>query len=233
MKYGISLAELRRANQLWSTDTIHFRKILYIPLHAADKQYAELLLEVCSFRIRPFQSLTNAQKRTSNEEGPSRSTPSHHVKRIPSSQLAFFPPGSKAPSSKSTNSLETIRATNTDNVDPSRPFFPTISSRGISAFLNSIPIPSSEGLISRLSLDSDGTRANSSRSDVSSDQEHELQPIKPKVVSPNSSPHRQRRIPSTIRDKGDALMLLPVVQTEQMKPSPRMELPKSLRRPGS
>jgi hypothetical protein len=88
--------------------------------------------------------------------------------------------------------------------------------------------------MSRLSLDS---TANSSRSETSSDQEHELFPIKSKdgtKKTPHSTlPRPKRRTPESILDKGDALIRLPVLQTEQMKPSPQMELPKPLRRVNS
>ncbi|KAI0272256.1 hypothetical protein BGY98DRAFT_159465 [Russula aff. rugulosa BPL654] len=31
LKYGISVTELRRANQLWASDSIHLRQVLYVP----------------------------------------------------------------------------------------------------------------------------------------------------------------------------------------------------------
>ncbi|KAF8915603.1 hypothetical protein CPB85DRAFT_1432904 [Mucidula mucida] len=39
LKYGISLADLRRANHLWTTDPIHLRKVLYIPLDKSSRAH--------------------------------------------------------------------------------------------------------------------------------------------------------------------------------------------------
>lgn len=33
LKYGISLADLRKANQLWASDPVQLRQVLYIPIH--------------------------------------------------------------------------------------------------------------------------------------------------------------------------------------------------------
>ena len=41
LRYGISLAELRRVNHLWASDSIHLRKVLYIPLEKADPAQVE------------------------------------------------------------------------------------------------------------------------------------------------------------------------------------------------
>ena len=38
LKYGISLADLRRANHLWASDSIHLRKVLYIPFHLSTRK---------------------------------------------------------------------------------------------------------------------------------------------------------------------------------------------------
>ena len=53
LRYGVSLADLRRANRLLASDTIHLRKELYIPLHLSEKKFMFLNLEVCL--IKPIR----------------------------------------------------------------------------------------------------------------------------------------------------------------------------------
>ncbi len=66
LRYGIPLAELRRVNQLWTSDSIHLRDVLYIPLQKAT-------------RAHPSQDAAVFSS-------------SATIQRIPMSQLSFFPP---------------------------------------------------------------------------------------------------------------------------------------------
>ena len=36
LKYGVTVAQIRKCNKMWASDSIHLRKFLYIPLYAAD-----------------------------------------------------------------------------------------------------------------------------------------------------------------------------------------------------
>ncbi|KAJ3491260.1 hypothetical protein NLI96_g837 [Meripilus lineatus] len=96
LKYGISLANLRRANQLWATDSIHFRQELYIPLEFIHKS------KQAKFSLDEF----NLNGSSSQEGSPeSQSTQIPHggmdtgvgvggnvtLRRVPASQLSFFP----------------------------------------------------------------------------------------------------------------------------------------------
>ncbi|KAL7284437.1 hypothetical protein ACG7TL_001727 [Trametes sanguinea] len=115
LKYGISLAELRRANQLWPSDPIHLRETLYIPV---DK--ARNVRHLRSIELRNTEDTANQASIHSNDVDvvvrndhvSSQSTPSHAqeqqytLRRVPASQLAFFPPPSNhsSPSRPSTPS---------------------------------------------------------------------------------------------------------------------------------
>ncbi|OSD00588.1 carbohydrate-binding module family 50 protein [Trametes coccinea BRFM310] len=107
LKYGISLAELRRANQLWPSDPIHLRETLYIPV---DK--ARNVRHLRSIELRNTEDTANQASIHSNDVDAvvrndhvsSQSTPSqaqeqqYTLRRVPASQLAFFPPPSNHPS---------------------------------------------------------------------------------------------------------------------------------------
>ncbi|KAJ2990708.1 hypothetical protein NUW54_g8392 [Trametes sanguinea] len=103
LKYGISLTELRRANQLWPSDPIHLRETLYIPVDKARN--------VRHLRSDELKHGENAAKQRSsyitdasgNPSGSSQAgshTEEQHytLRRVPASQLAFFPPPSHHPS---------------------------------------------------------------------------------------------------------------------------------------
>ena len=36
LKYGVTVAQIRKCNKMWASDSIHLRNVLYIPLYAAD-----------------------------------------------------------------------------------------------------------------------------------------------------------------------------------------------------
>ena len=91
------MAELRKANQLWPSDPIHLRKVLYIPLYKAHKAKHLVLehLDTMSKATSETYSLDTtieSTDRSGNLSSPS-STP-FIIRRLPSSQLSFFPPSS-------------------------------------------------------------------------------------------------------------------------------------------
>ncbi len=101
MKYGINLAELRRANQLWTSDSIHLRRVLYIPVdktrHA--KQLRTTLIELT---LNPSSTSSSIHSdATVFDTNIRRPTTIDHelpdigkltIRRVPASQLSFFPP---------------------------------------------------------------------------------------------------------------------------------------------
>ncbi|KAF7322015.1 Peptidoglycan-binding domain-containing protein 1 [Mycena kentingensis (nom. inval.)] len=83
LKYGISLAELRRANSLWSSDSIHLRKVLYIPLDKTSraKQLAP-----------PPLLIPTDDEETPASPAPAETANAVSIRRVPTSRLSFFPP---------------------------------------------------------------------------------------------------------------------------------------------
>jgi len=238
LKYGITIAELRKANHLWASDSIHFRKILYIPLD--DTSHPN--------RVKPLIDL---------EEPTASSDPYHDkshtstIRRIPASQLSFFPPPAK-PSARS--------AENSDDPSFMRPgsgygsgsgsASPTQHSRALSSILTAFPFAASTRgtIVTRLSFDSE-------RTSMSDDQEHELDEVRtsPLTARPwlrSSSEIAHRTSTSSTRSKRSISPATPVdhrkswahtdateqhaaIRTVQLEPSPAMKLPSLTIKPKS
>ncbi|TBU39603.1 FAD/NAD(P)-binding domain-containing protein [Dichomitus squalens] len=105
LKYGITLADLRRANQLWTSDSIHLRKVLYIPVDKT--RQARQLREALIDRSLPKESSIPETEPNSVSETVSDITPSVEalpdigkltLRRVPASQLSYFPPPTHASS---------------------------------------------------------------------------------------------------------------------------------------
>ena len=100
LKYGIALPELRRANQLWTSDSIHIRKVLYIPV---DKTRQAIYVREALIDSTPRpdrQSPSHAQHSSSRRDSPPPAEANLPdigkltIRRIPASQLSYFPPPS-------------------------------------------------------------------------------------------------------------------------------------------
>ena len=119
LKYGISVAELRRANQLWSSDSIHLRKVLYIPLDKAKHHLPDLI------DLRD-STPTDSTITPTSQLNSNFST----IRRIPASKLSFFPPASSQPKqSRRTQSHDISQHTRTISTPSSYPsvFTPLVS----------------------------------------------------------------------------------------------------------
>lgn len=94
MRYGISIADLRRANKLWSSDTIHLRKALYIPLNQATQSSSKhLLIDLSTPAAEVGDAVANGDTTETNSTDPSiPSSQLSNIQRIPASKLSFFPP---------------------------------------------------------------------------------------------------------------------------------------------
>ncbi|KZS98544.1 hypothetical protein SISNIDRAFT_448812 [Sistotremastrum niveocremeum HHB9708] len=91
IKYGVPVAQIRRANKLWSTDSIHLRKTLYIPL---------------------APSLDRPERATLKPP----LDPSTEIRRIPAKALSFFPSSqASSPSTSGTDSELHSRNDHPDN----------------------------------------------------------------------------------------------------------------------
>ena len=244
------MSELRKANQLWASDSIHLRKVLYIPLDSKKRSNRNLLIDL------------DPASETSSEQGLSRDNLT--IRRIPASQLSFFPPSTKssAPNMMGSEDLSGDR----------RPYLSTLPSRRtgsgtgqpsrtLTSILTAFPIPiaasTRDTIVSRLSFDSE-------RSSVVDDQEHELGEVRSSTVrarprlrstsakfadSPFHSSHSHdntravspRRHPSLpnfteVPDQRkswvhrDTASARAAVRTVQLEPSPAMRIPSLTRK---
>ncbi|KAI0326384.1 hypothetical protein GY45DRAFT_1374000 [Cubamyces sp. BRFM 1775] len=96
LKYGISLADLRRANQLWPSDPIHLRDTLYIPIDKA-RHMKHLVLDALQngdSASRPdcSDAADRPDASTSQTQRQPEQTGKYTLRRVPASQLSFFPP---------------------------------------------------------------------------------------------------------------------------------------------
>ncbi|KAH9946957.1 hypothetical protein B0H21DRAFT_822312 [Amylocystis lapponica] len=93
LKYGVTLADLRRVNQLWASDSIHLRKVLYIPLEKArhTKQFRALFPDDEAAHAELGQT---GDTEDTNRERRDPTLSNVTILRVPASQLSFFPPPS-------------------------------------------------------------------------------------------------------------------------------------------
>ncbi|TFK44289.1 hypothetical protein BDQ12DRAFT_672710 [Crucibulum laeve] len=194
LKYGIPMAELRRANHLWASDPIHLRKTLYIPIDKASRA-KEFLPEtsLISFTPDADNGITNPfdsvnQDGTEQQDKPIRQMPPSKtgtLRRIPASQLSFFPPPSAASKygsmSKGTSVPfdESSRPVTKSNLGHGR-YASSPASNSLTSILTALPIAAStrDDIIARLSLDSvSSSYSDSQRSGSEHDEGHELDDV--------------------------------------------------------
>ncbi|KAJ7467169.1 peptidoglycan-binding LysM domain protein [Mycena latifolia] len=244
LKYGISMADLRRANQLWPSDPIHLRKILYIPLDKTSR----------AKELAPTPMLVSTEEPehpspTQSDTVASFST----IRRIPASQLSFFPPHARpqqppdppSPSPPRTKHPHSRHARYATTPASSSTAPGTASSPSLASILTALPIQPStrDTIIARLSYDSTG----SSYSDRD-DEGHELDDVRrgasldsvfpPEHATPrakSSTPpraHARTASASSVYGGGGAqYRRAGPPRTVQLEPSPAMQLPfGSLRR---
>lgn len=144
------MADLRKANQMWPSDSIHLRKSLNVPVNKASKLRP---LDVDA----PIEVLRTSSSSTASLEA----VPD--IRRIPASHLSFFPQGSLSDASF----IDTV-ATDTRRPHISGQF--NSGDSGSSSIFSTLPkaFPiAKEAIMSRLSLDSGGTPPKE-------EQEHEM-----------------------------------------------------------
>lgn len=161
LKYGISLADLRRVNHLWASDSIHLRNVLYIPIDKSPR--ARELAQEMRLNAAPLVDLSTS---TSSQSSDTAAETGEHsqsldylasvgfgIQRVPISRMSFFPPPS---TSGKTPSISSTPA-------PSLSFSPKPPSQtrysispSLSSILTALPIAASarDGLLARLSFDS-------------------------------------------------------------------------------
>ena len=188
LRYGITLANLRRANQLWTSDSIHRRSVLYIPIEAASRaqEYIQETNFIPVTTPGASEEATNvfhdAYSFTSRFDGNKSdvglTNPSINVVRVPAKQLTYFPPSStkNLESRSSRHSLDNL---NSDRLSPipSNKHDLSLLNNSLTSILTALPIAAStrDKIITRLSFDSVSS-SYSDTSRVSPDEEngHEL-----------------------------------------------------------
>ncbi|KAJ7594464.1 peptidoglycan-binding LysM domain protein [Mycena floridula] len=233
LRYGIGVGELRKANQLWASDSIHLRKVLYIPIDKSKRAVTE-----------PHSSEANLST----------------VHRIPASRLSFFPPPTN-PTRFSDEIQRPDPIPYPIKPKSGHNRYATTPSQSLNSILTALPIAAStrDTIIARLSFDS----ASSSYSDHERHEEedeaserHELDDVnatrhrrfsdsqktpKPRPTSvasskfslPPSPTHSKANTVSLNRlegyDRDNSLIGPP--RTVQLEPSPAMRLPLSINGP--
>lgn len=245
LRYGIPLAELRQINQLWASDPIHLRDVLYIPVDKVTRTLSS------PDPLQHSDSCANAL-----EDGPSISRldlpPSATIQRIPSSQLSFFPPSPPAHRRRQRRrSLTDSQIPRSQPATLSRSHTRNHShhSTSLSSLLTALPTAAStrNSIVPRLSFDSISSSFDDrSRSQSDNEENHELEEVVSRdypteakvprndVYDPRPSAsiprHRAHRIlplspPSSYIPSSPPLS---VIRTVQMEPSPTMQIPKRM-----
>ncbi|PPQ84579.1 hypothetical protein CVT25_015782 [Psilocybe cyanescens] len=191
LKYGISLPNLRRANQLWISDSIHLRDVLFIPIDQASRsreyipepKLISLTPDPQDSNADPFDETSAASPVKIDSINSPPSGPLVPVRRIPSKQLSYFPPSShKNTESKSDGHADTtsiyLHSPGNSKLSPGpNKYSPIPINNSLTSILTALPIAAStrDEIITRLSFDSVSS-SFSDRSLVNSDEEigHEL-----------------------------------------------------------
>ncbi|KAJ7141247.1 hypothetical protein C8R44DRAFT_726879 [Mycena epipterygia] len=251
LKYGISMAELRRANHLWASDPIHLRKVLYIPLDKTSR----------AKELAPTPQLVPTEDTEQLSPSPTRADtlgPMSTIRRIPASELSFFPPHARTqpadpPSPPAQPAVRTkhphsrhARYATTPASSSSTPG--TSASPSLTSILTALPIQPStrDTIIARLSYDSTGT-TSSSYSDHN--EGHELDDVrrgasldsvfpasseatpraKSREAGPSTSPARTHARTASASSAyvggGAQYRRAGPPRTVQLEPSPAMQLP--------
>lgn len=167
MKYGIDLIELRRANQMWANDTIHLRETIFIPLHRASRAQEYIVRPQVS--STPGSSSASSSMQSDNELDTPASPAATNVRRVPVSQLSYFPPPSNTYRSNLAAGLAPPPVGRlTSHTKPPPRNQPT-PNQSLTSLLNAFPIGAStrDEIASRLSLDSTTSSFSERRSRTS------------------------------------------------------------------
>lgn len=225
LKYGISLANLRRANHLWATDSVHLRDVLHIPVKQAFRASEFMLESRCNSRTSESREPASIHASpihipTFTEESiqPPSADPQIPIRRIPSSHLTFFPPSSN----KNLALLNGQLQDDGTSLHPSENHkssagsnsrylssYPTNNS--LNSILTALPIAAStrHEIITRLSFDSvSSSFSDRSRTNSDGDIGHELDDV---------AKHTSSRIQKTVCEDVDE-MLMPTPKASQHPP---------------
>ncbi|KAG5639449.1 hypothetical protein H0H81_001571 [Sphagnurus paluster] len=153
LKYGISMGDLRRANHLWASDSIHLRTELLIPIDKVSRPIpTEKLISITPVDELPDPIESNTHVETQGLKTTSGLSHTETIRRVPASQLSFFPPSI----GKSTTKLRPKEAHSASPSSSLQSRYVSQSSNSLTSLLTSLPIPAStrDTIIARLSFDS-------------------------------------------------------------------------------
>ena len=224
LKYGISLPNLRKANQLWATDSIHLRDVLYIPIKHAIRA-REFIPEPQVLPVTPESHMSETSIHTSPIhshsfiEGSVEPIP---IRKVPSSQLTFFPPSTSKSLESNLNGPFQDIGISLHPTESHRPLagaynrhISSPASYSLSSILTALPIAAStrDEIITRLSFDSVSSNfSDKSRSNSDDEIGHELDDV---------AKHKKSRISKTLcEDVDDMSMPTPkALQNPESLPS--------------
>ncbi|KAG7446553.1 uncharacterized protein BT62DRAFT_126705 [Guyanagaster necrorhizus] len=191
LKYGISLADLRRSNHLWTSDSIHLRKVLYIPLDKCSRPQdfitsgepsdtplmsaASDATDTNGYRL-DLTTLNRHATANGHDPNPKHHTitgrsPSLKLRRVPISQLSFFPSSASKPNPPSRSTKLPSRSIPSGTSIHTR--YTSSPSNSLGTLLTALPIPAStrDTIIARLSSDSSTSSSYSGRDGEAEDGE--------------------------------------------------------------
>lgn len=187
------MTNLRRANRLWTSDSIHRREALYIPVDEASRA-AEYISDSPLITLTPNEpssststppratSVSTAERENSE---PILRSPSVPVRRIPTSQLSYFPPSlHKNTSSLILGHTSSPSPSHAEGAKPLHNWYNSSpANNSFTSILTALPIAAStrDELITRLSFDSVSSsfsdRSRTSRRNSDEDDGHELNEV--------------------------------------------------------
>ncbi|KAG8694051.1 hypothetical protein FRC08_008733, partial [Ceratobasidium sp. 394] len=99
LRYGVSLADIRRVNKLWAADSIHLRSVLYIPLTANLKLgYSSNLIDLRTPNQEHNAELSSETSASADDaSSPTTAPDAPTIQHVPASELSFFPPPTISP----------------------------------------------------------------------------------------------------------------------------------------
>jgi len=248
LKYGITLANLRRANQLWTSDSIHRRSVLYIPVEVASRaqDYIQENTDASEEETNVLNNGAHSSPLSFDEDKSDvggLTKPSINVVRVPASQLTYFPPSStKNLDSRSNRQSLDNPSPSSQRISPtsSNKYDPTLPNNSLTSILTALPIAAStrDEIISRLSFDSvSSSYSDTSRDSPSNENSHELGEVRKLrrgwkdelmvSLSNEGDAYNMSMATPKGRPLNDSLPPSPTTATRQLPLAPPGSLPKS------
>lgn len=177
------MADLRRANHLWASDSIHMRTVLYIPINEASR-LRKLETDRNLLSITPAEEVPNPMESMSEHPDSQESQLSRQlsdtIRRVPASHLSFFPPPSIIKSIPPGEVSPSPRHPPHVLNKASHAHYSSSPSHSLTSLLTALPIAAStrDTIIARLSFDSTSSSYSDRESEADSLNELELDDVR-------------------------------------------------------